>query len=195
MLFDGHTYRTLIVSSSDKTTDFLRQLLPGGTFQPLDAVSGAGDARRLLLNTDYDLVLINGPLADETGIELAGDAMERGGAGVLLLVRGEHYEAIASRVTPQGVFALAKPTNGQAVFQAVCLLCAMRERLRVMEQRNRSLRERMEEIRLVNRAKWALIGYLKMSESEAHRFLEKQAMDMRISKREAAENILRTYEK
>lgn len=195
MLFDGHTYRSLIVSSSDKNTEYFRKLLPAGTFQPLDTVSSAGDARRLLLNTSYDLILINAPLPDETGLELACDAVARSGAGVLLLTRKEHFDAIVSRVTPQGILALPRPTTGQAVFQAVCLLCATRERLRVMERRNQSLQEKMEEIRLVNRAKWALIQYLNMTEADAHRFLEKQAMDMRVSKRQAAENILRTYEK
>ena len=53
--------------------------------------------------------------------------------------------------------------------------------------------EKIQEIRLVNRAKWALIQCLGMSETEAHRYLEKQAMDHRISKREAALQVLATY--
>jgi len=33
-----------------------------------------------------------------------------------------------------------------------------------------------------------------MSEPEAHRYIEKQAMDMRITRRKVAEQILRIYE-
>jgi len=33
-----------------------------------------------------------------------------------------------------------------------------------------------------------------MSEAEAHRFIEKQAMDLRVTKREIASRILKTYE-
>ena len=51
----------------------------------------------------------------------------------------------------------------------------------------------MEEIRIVNKAKWALIENLKMSEEDAHRYIEKQAMDERTTKRIIAENIIRTY--
>ena len=51
----------------------------------------------------------------------------------------------------------------------------------------------MEEIRLVNRAKWLLISELKMDEPQAHRYIEKQAMDMCVSKRRVAEEIIRTY--
>ena len=51
----------------------------------------------------------------------------------------------------------------------------------------------MEEIRLVNHAKWLLISEVKMAEPDAHHYIEKQAMDRCISKREIAEEIIRTY--
>ena len=51
----------------------------------------------------------------------------------------------------------------------------------------------MEEIRLVNRAKWLLISALNMHESDAHRYIEKQAMDRCVSKRQVAEEIIKTY--
>jgi response regulator NasT len=35
---------------------------------------------------------------------------------------------------------------------------------------------------------------MKMTEKEAHRYIEKQAMDMRITKRAVAEKIIRTFE-
>lgn len=51
----------------------------------------------------------------------------------------------------------------------------------------------MEEIRLVHRAKWLLINELKMEEPQAHRYIEKQAMDLCTSKRQVAEDIIRAY--
>ena len=53
--------------------------------------------------------------------------------------------------------------------------------------------EKIQEIRLVTRAKWTLIQCLGMSEEEAHRYIEKQAMDNRISRREVAKRGLTTY--
>ena len=52
----------------------------------------------------------------------------------------------------------------------------------------------MEDIRLVDRAKCILISQMDMREEEAHRYLEKQAMDRRTTKRAVAEGILKTYE-
>ena len=51
----------------------------------------------------------------------------------------------------------------------------------------------MVEIRIVNKAKWLLISELKMSEADAHRYIEKQAMDQCITKRSIAEDIIKTY--
>ena len=51
----------------------------------------------------------------------------------------------------------------------------------------------MEEIRQVNRAKWLLIEQLKMTETDAHRYIEKQAMDRCVSRREIAMGIIKTY--
>ena len=69
----------------------------------------------------------------------------------------------------------------------------MRERLRRMEKKTASIEEKMEEIRIVNRAKLLLIEQLKMTEKEAHRYIEKQAMDLRISRAEVARSILINY--
>ena len=52
------------------------------------------------------------------------------------------------------------------------------------------LKKRIEDIRVVDRAKCILISSMNMSEKEAHRYIEKRAMDMRISRRAVAEEIL-----
>ena len=59
---------------------------------------------------------------------------------------------------------------------------------------NIRLKARIEELRLIDRAKCTLISVLNISEQEAHRAIEKQAMDMRLTKKQVAENILRIYE-
>ena len=62
------------------------------------------------------------------------------------------------------------------------------------EKKNVSLEDKMAEIRIVNRAKWTLIEACNMTESDAHHYIEKQAMDHCITRREVAESILQTYQ-
>ena len=52
----------------------------------------------------------------------------------------------------------------------------------------------VEDMKIINRAKFLLISCLNMTEVQAHRYLEKQAMDQRESKLEVAKQVIRTYE-
>ena len=72
-------------------------------------------------------------------------------------------------------------------------LISARERIRKTEKKTLSIEEKMEEIRLVNRAKWLLIDELKMTEPDAHRYIEKQAMDRCVPKQQVAQEIIKTY--
>ena len=193
MVFQERTYSVLIVTASERFTDSIMPLLPMTDYWPVQTASSVAEARRWLADTEFDIVLINTPLPDDFGMHLAIDICTGSGAGVLLLVKNDHYNEIYSKVVRYGVITLSKPTNRQMVAQNLRILCATRERIRQMQAKQATVEEKIKESRLVNRAKWLLIECLNMTEAEAHRYIEKQAMDLRISRREAAENIIKTY--
>lgn len=193
MVFQERTYSVLIVTASERFTDSIMPLLPMTDYWPVQTASSVAEARRWLADTEFDIVLINTPLPDDFGMHLAIDICTGSGAGVLLLVKNDHYNEIYSKVVRYGVITLSKPTNRQMVAQNLRILCATRERIRQMQAKQATVEEKIKEIRLVNRAKWLLIECLNMTEAEAHRYIEKQAMDLRISRREAAGNIIKTY--
>ena len=193
MDFTERCYSLLLVSSSAKFNESLLALLSEPRYPPTVLASDVTSARRCLLENSFDIVIINTPLPDSFGTRLALDACENSSAGVLLLVKAEHYSDINARVSPYGILVLSKPTPIQMITQSLLLLCGTRERLRKMEQKTASIEEKMEEIRIVNRAKWLLIEQLKMTEKEAHRYIEKQAMDRCVTRRIVAEKILATY--
>ena len=95
---------------------------------------------------------------------------------------------------PYGVLTIAKPISASLFHQALSLMTAKQERLKRAEMENAKLRSKIDEIKIVNRAKCTLIQYLNMTEAAAHRYIEKQAMDMRATKVEIAEKILKMYE-
>ena len=187
-------YNVLVVSSSEKFNTGVTAMLPEGTYAPAAVVNSADAARRQLLERQYDFVLINAPLPDDFGSRLAMDICSSSSAVAVLFVRNEMFEQVYDRVVDFGVVTLAKPTTPPTVLRALQLLCATRERLRRMEKKTASVEEKMQEIRLVNRAKWILIAEMKMTEEEAHRYIEKQAMDQCCPKREIAAGIIRTYQ-
>lgn len=185
------TYSVLSVAAAEKFHTSLRELLPAGQYSPIRCATDASEARRCILESRYDIIVISAPLRDEFGAHLAQHFAEHSGAGILLLMKSEHYSDVSAQVTPCGVLTLPKPTSPQMMLQCMELLCGTRERLRRMEQKSASMEDKMAEIRLVNRAKWALIEKQGMSEQDAHRYIEKQAMDRCVPKRVIAEDILR----
>ncbi|MEE1013457.1 MAG: ANTAR domain-containing protein [Clostridia bacterium] len=182
-----------MVTASDTFANSVMPLLPMTDYWPVTIVHSISEARRRVVDTEFDIVLINAPLPDDFGMRLAIDICTNSGAGVLLLVKNDLFNDIYAKVVGYGVITLSKPTNLQMVAQNLRILCATRERMRQMQARQATVEEKIEEIRLVNRAKWLLIECLSMTEPEAHRYIEKQSMDERISKREVAENIIKTY--
>ena len=193
MVFSDQTYSVLVVSAARKFCDAIAPLLPYSEYYPVCYVDNIAAAKRELLSRSYDLVLINAPLPDDFGTRFAIDTSGRADCAVLLFLRSEVYEEVNLKVQPYGVFTLQVPTPVQTLKQGLQWMTAARERLRRLEKKTVSMEEKMEEIRLVNRAKWILIEQLKMTEAEAHRFIEKQAMDRCSAKREIALGIIKTY--
>ena len=194
MVFRDETYRVLLVSAAEKFNTVTCSLLPGAEFYPVEIVKTAKAAQRRLLEQEFDLILVNTPLPDEFGTELAMDACLRSRAGVLLLVKRELHDEICAKVTDAGVLTLPKPTSEAVMRHMLRTLCAVRERLKRIQERQVTVDQKIEEIRIVDKAKWALISARQMTEEEAHQYIQRQSMDRRISKRTAAEEILRTLQ-
>ena len=187
-------YSVLLVSNSDKFNRSLLSALPERICYPVRVVMGVSAARKELLERSYDIVMINTPLPDDYGTRLAIDLSSDIGIGVVIFVRSELFSEVYDQVSDYGVLTLQKPASGQLLNQSLLLLFATRERLKKMEKKAASLEEKMEEIRLVNRAKWTLIDKQGLSEQDAHRYIEKTAMDRCVTRGIIAREIIDNYD-
>lgn len=192
MPFEEYVYSVLIVSSSERFNTSFPALLPHKDYQPVDLVHSISHARRKLSERAYDLVIINTPLPDEFGRKFAIDICSSKKTVVVLLVKNEIYDETFAKVLEHGVLTLRKPISVSVMNQALDWMRAISRRLGKFEKKALTLEEKMAEIRIVNRAKWALIDARGMTEAQAHRYIEKHAMDRCVSRREIAEEILQT---
>jgi len=184
----------LIVSNTASTMSLLSDFLRTETFNRIVASQNGAEARRYVTEMDFDFIVIDSPLGDENGIDLAITAAEKTTAGIMLIVKESDAFEISSRVEDYGVFVMPKPSTPSFFYQAAKLLSASRMRVRKLEDENQKLLKKIEEIRLVDRAKLVLIQVLKMTEPQAQRYIEKQSMDLRQSRVTTAKAVLRTYE-
>lgn len=187
--------KILIVSSNGKGHMKLKSLLKtNGVKGSMTSSFSCAKARQELLCQNYDIVIIDAPLNDENGIDFAINISKESLTTVLLLVEERYVGDISSRVYKYGTLVLGKPLSSLLLFQSLILANSINIKLKGIADENKKLRKKLDEIKIVNKAKFLLIQQLKFDEQKAHRYIEKRAMDQRKSKGEIAIEILRTYQ-
>lgn len=148
----------------------------------------------MLASDSYALVVINAPLPDETGLELATELTGGSLSAVVLLVRAELMSMVNGPAADAGVLVVGKPLIPQVFYQTMQLAAATRNRLMMLSMENEKLHKKLEEIRVIDRAKCLLIEREHITEAEAHRAIEKWAMDERLPRIKVAKQLLERYE-
>lgn len=186
--------RILIVSATEKSGVMLARFLADCGVRCQTAIVPTGvEARRRIASSEFDLIFINAPLPDEFGVEFSQYAAGQTSAGVLLLVKAEIADDVAAKVERDGVLVLSKPAQPRPDGAGVRLAQALHKRVDALVRENRKLQTRIEDLRLVSRAKCVLIE-CGMTEPAAHAYIEKRAMDTRQSKRDVARELLQLHE-
>ncbi len=184
----------LIVSSAKGQRSLAQLLSQHFAAAKLTAAASGNEARRILLNQDFELIIINAPLPDETGQDLAMTAAHQSSASVLLLIRGDAMNTVQPNLSDFGVIVLEKPLNRLTFEQALSLVQVTNQRLDTLRAENRRLERKLDELRLVSRAKCLLIERQGLTEAAAHAYIERMAMDRRDTKQSIAEEIIKQYQ-
>ncbi len=183
----------LIVASTTKQQYALSDVLNAVKIDCV-ACSTAAEARRAALCRPFELFVINGGLADEQGNELAmfvADTCDCGGVYIDDYMRADMF---ADSLGSAGVLTLVRPITKSALAEAVRMVSVANARVRALKAKNDELSAKLEDLKYISRAKIVLMRSLGYSEEQAHKYIEKKSMDMRISRRKVAMDILKTYE-
>ena len=189
-----HTVSALLVPASEAQTKRIGGLLTRARIVPFEHADSVRQALDLFDAGGIDGVLIAEPVAGSSGQELALQLKKRHCMAVLLLAAPEHADAAAALLEQSGVLVLPSDAPESLIVQTIRLLAAVRIQLEQMQHKTEKLEAKVADIRIINRAKLLLVQHLQMTETEAHKYIEKQAMDTSMRRRTIAENIIRTYE-
>lgn len=185
----------LIVSNTSTTMGIISDLFVSQPFSRIVTARSGSEARRALLESEFDLIIIDTPLSDEFGDDFAAHSSECCSSGIIIIVDTDRIGEVSSIVEEYGVFSVPKTVTPDVFYHTTKLLIASKRRVQKLEDENRKLLNKIEELKMVDRAKCTLIQVLKMTEQQAHRYIEKQSMDLRQTRIAVAESILRTYER
>jgi two-component system, response regulator PdtaR len=158
-----------------------------------DVVGQAGDGERAVELAEElrpDLVVLDVKMPRLDGISAAQRIAEQRIAPVVILTAFSQRELV-ERARDAGAMAyLVKPFTKADLVPAVEMAVSRFAELQLLEAEVADLTERLETRKSVDRAKAVLQKRLNLSEPDAFRWIQKTAMDLRLSMRQVAEGVV-----
>lgn len=163
------------------------------TDEGYDVVGQAGDgARAIELATELrpDLVILDVKMPVLDGIAAAEAIATKRIAPVVILTAFSQRELV-ERARDAGAMAyLVKPFTQSDLVPAIEMAVSRFAELSQLEREVAGLQDRLETRKAVDRAKGILQAQLQLTEPDAFRWIQKTAMDLRLSMREVAEGVV-----
>lgn len=150
-------------------------------------------ARRLAVENVYDMIIINYPLVEED-YTLPLDFAEQSDASILLMCAANQYDRIAERMENAGIYVVAKPISQQVLLQIIHFMNITQKRIQKMKSNSVNLSKKLQDIKFIDRAKCLLIEKENLTELQAHKLLEQQAMSLQITRVQLAKKIIKKYD-
>ena len=183
----------LIAGKTEEICDSIAQLLLELDCDNI-SIFTSGTIIRGVDISKFDSVIISTPLSDEFGLDLVADIAKDTKNGVVVLAKREIADEVQKKIRFTGAFVLPRPFNKALLIQTIKLAEVAHIGMAKLEEENRQLSQQLSDMKIVNRAKSMLMQYLNLTEEQAHRHIQKQAMDLRKTQRAVAEDILKTYQ-
>jgi len=137
-----------------------------------------------------DLVVMDVKMPKMDGITAAEKIAEERIAPVVMLTAFSQRDLV-ERAREAGAMAyVVKPFDASDVVPAIEIAMGRFAEIRAVEEEVADLEERLASRKAVDQAKGLLQEGLGLSEPEAFRWIQKTAMDLRISMREVAEKVI-----
>lgn len=181
-------HSVIVVTKDIKTSTLISSILIPPLFE-LTVVSDFNEARRLCSERVFNIVIVD--FAEGEGTDFAVDISQYSST-ILLLTPTRHFDQISYKVEPFGILTITSPFDQFYFYNMIKIAIAVQYKVKILSSQTIKLKEKMEEIRLINRAKMLLMQNKGMTEPEAHRYLEKQAMDNGKKRTAVAEEIIRS---
>ncbi|TNM45177.1 response regulator [Nocardioides albidus] len=158
-----------------------------------DVVGQAGDGQKAIELAEElrpDLVILDVKMPVLDGIAAAEAIAGQRIAPVVMLTAFSQRDLVERAREAGAMSYLVKPFSQSDLVPAIEMAVSRFAEIRQLESEVSDLTERLETRKAVDRAKGILQQQLSLSEAEAFRWIQKTAMDLRMSMREVADGIV-----
>ena len=110
------------------------------------------------------------------------------------LAQEHDCDVMREKLAGKGVLLATTPLRKHEFFSTLTAGVVLSKRTRGLQEENERLRAKLSEQKTVEHAKLLLVECLKLSEEQAHKYIEREAMELRESRVEVARRIISTYQ-
>ncbi|MFC5728479.1 MULTISPECIES: ANTAR domain-containing response regulator [Nocardioides] len=158
-----------------------------------DVVGQAGDGQQAIELAERlrpDLVILDVKMPVLDGISAAEAIAGRRIAPVVMLTAFSQRELVERAREAGAMSYLVKPFTQSDLVPAIEMAVSRFAEIAQLEEEITDLKERLETRKAIDRAKGILQEQLSLTEPEAFRWIQKTAMDLRMSMRQVAEGVV-----
>jgi response regulator NasT len=158
--------------------------------QIVASASRVEEASRLLDLHHPDVAVLDAELDASCGVEVARQIMTTHPCALVLLTSRTDSQMVANATAAGVVGLLPTPLSADGLRSTLDLALAQFRAFQAVRKENEQLKRKLESRRLIDRAKALLIERLNLTEPEAHRRIQKAAMDSRRTMADVAQSVL-----
>jgi AmiR/NasT family two-component response regulator len=185
-----HACRVVIAEDEALIRLDLAEMLAEEGYEVVAQADNGADAVDLAISLQPDLVILDIKMPKLDGIAAAEQIAQRQIAPVVILTAFSQRELV-ERARDAGAMAyLVKPFNKSDLVPAIEIALSRFGEVKQLAQEVEDLGEQLAARKVVERAKVVLQEELGLSEPDSFRWIQKTAMDLRLSMRAVAEGVI-----
>jgi two-component system, response regulator PdtaR len=189
----GRPIRVLIAEDEALIRLDLKEMLIEEGFDVVAEVSDGATAVRLARELRPELAILDLKMPVMDGIEAAEQITQERLSAVLILTAFSQRDLIEKARRAGAMAYLVKPFQKHDLLPAIEIAAGRFKDLQGLEERVGDLSDRLAARKLVDRAKGLLQDHEGMTEAQAFRWLQRTAMEQRITMKAVAEQVVERF--
>lgn len=166
----------------------LVEMLRDAGYEVIGEATNGQEAIQLIKDLQPDLAILDVKMPVLDGISVV-EAIQ--GMCATLILTAFSQRELVERASAAGAIAyVVKPFTFQDLQPSIEIAVARYRQMKALENEVRDIHERLESRKLIDRAKGVLMGALNLSEPEAFAWIQRTAMDRRVTMKIVAEAVL-----
>lgn len=190
MTAEPHETRVLIAEDEAIIRLDLREMLEEEGYEVAAEVDNGDDAVRLANELRPDLTILDIKMPGTDGLTAAREIVSHRWSAVLILTAFSQRELVKTAREAGAYAYVVKPFQKADLVPAIEVALGRFTEVQSLESEIEDLNERLESRKVIDRAKGKLMDVEGVSETEAFRRIQQEAMRSRLSMRKVSERII-----